>query len=1423
MWRFLRNLFLVLIGLVILALASLATPVGHWLVAGIIERSASRDGLTVSIEGVSGWPPFWTGARTVTLADANGVFAEIRDLDVDLNVLPLLTGALSIRSLDAAEVTVARRPTLPGGGGGDGALLPFAAERFSIARLNLADGVAGAAAALAVNGTAHVGRDGSVAAAFAADRIDGGTGTLSASFDRASAALPLGIDINLREGDDGIIPALLGRPQAPAYALGAKTGLDGDVFSGSLALNSSGSARFDGRFSLAPAGDQGHRLTLNGSGDLAELVPPEYATLLAGPISIDIDADWQSFAGEALPQFTIHRGAVSTAALNATASGTYSAIVADLKLALRAASADGAPLDIPFAGGARIDSADLSGTVAPSGNTIRLDLVGRVAGLDVADTRIPGLGISLAVETAAGNPLGGGKLPFALRAEADAIEGPAGRVEAIAGAPIILTADGTFDTATARADTTANLAISGGTLAFTGTAAAAGLEGRLSADFANIASLSPLVGRTVAGALDATADGTFSAAASNFTIAGTAVDLNPGDATLARLLAGVTGFSATVAQQGDRLALTDAKINGISVTATGGVTLSPEAIDASVDGTISDLSLLAEQSSGAASFTARITGAPTRPDVDATIAVPSGSLAGQRIESATANFKGAPTGTGWQGALNLSGSLDGGPLTGTADVTLDQANGLLAFPRVDLQIGSNRIAGAIERTGEGPLSGTLTVDAPDLGSLSALALTSASGSGRADVRFAPDGQRQSVAVSFTGNNVRYGDATAGAVRGEAVIDDAFGTPQVRGNATASALRVGGVVLDTLQATATVEGGATLFNATARGPDINLAGRGSLSESSGAPVLRLDALDGTAFRFPVALNQPVTLRLDENGSRLSGATLALGGGTIRIDGTVFPRLDLTVVVSNVSASVADGFSPGLGAQGTVSGRATVTGSPASPAIAWTATWSAMRTVSTTAAGLPPLSLSASGNATRTATSVNANLSGGGLALTITGQVPFTGAGLNLRAQGDAPLALFAAQSTRELRLAGTARVNLAVTGSLASPAISGTIDVVNGVYADVSSGFSVVDANGRIALNGQTATVQSLNGRMGQGGQIVVGGTVSLAGTGLPAAVTIRISNGRFSDGATVNTTFNADLAVNGPLLGGGVISGRVDLGRTEIQLPERVGTATAIDVQHINKPPGFIPPEPRLRPGSNPTAASSGSGGLGLDVTLSANSSVFVRGFGIDAEFGGSLRMGGTTASPQAVGGLQMRWGRIEVLGRRFDFNNGTLTFAGDFMPLLDFSATTTTPDATVTLSVVGPANDPEIHFSSSPSMPEEEIISRLLFQRSVGSLSAFQALQLVDAVAQLTGAVGQGGIVGRIRQATGLDDLDIRQTATGGTTIGIGRRINENLRLGVETGTQAGSGRVVIDLDITPNLKGQVQAGQDGHGSVGLTYEREY
>ena len=66
-------------------------------------------------------------------------------------------------------------------------------------------------------------------------------------------------------------------------------------------------------------------------------------------------------------------------------------------------------------------------------------------------------------------------------------------------------------------------------------------------------------------------------------------------------------------------------------------------------------------------------------------------------------------------------------------------------------------------------------------------------------------------------------------------------------------------------------------------------------------------------------------------------------------------------------------------------------------------------------------------------------------------------------------------------------------------------------------------------------------------------------------------------------------------------------------------------------------------------------------------------------------------------------------------------------------------------------------------------------------------------------------------------------KATNGGTTVGVGKQLNDNIRLGVEAGTNADSGRVTIDLDITKHLKAQGSAGQDGSGQVGLTYEREY
>lgn len=1425
MWRALRYVMFALIGLVVLAglaVVSLATPPGRALLASFVESMVSGDGLTLSIGSLSGWPPFAFGADTIVLSDANGPFAQIDGLAVDVDVGALLSGGIGLQVVTADRVAVAREPVLESSGDSSGSLPALAAERLEIARLELGSDLIGNPAALAVSGAFAIGSDGSLQARLDGERIDGGTGVLAARVDRADGSAPIALDITVEEAANGILPGLMGRDSGPGYRIAAQTSLSGDTLNGTVSLTSDGDARFAGRIGLASVG-QGQRLVVTGEGDLAELVPPGLNDILAGRIDVAIDVEWSGAAGGALPRLVVRDSSVSTGALQVSADGVFGGAETDLSLEVAAANPAGGSISLPTGDGdpLRFDSLSLTGKIAPATDGRRLDLIGRVGGLAVGDISAPGIGLSLAAEAQGDDPLTDESLPFALRVEADAIDLPAGRIAATETAPLLVTADGTFDVPGAVATVDVDLSAIGGRALFSGTASADAVNGEARARFGDLAPLSPLVGQSLSGAISATLTGAFFGDdGTDLAIDGTATDLDPGESTVASLLIGQTRFNLTLAENLGRLSLTDVAVDGAGVTLAGDMALEGESIEGAFTGEIADLAELAPESSGAARFSAEVAGSLDRPTFEATLRIAEGRLVDQPIEDATIQLSGAPTESGWRGGLDLEGSFAGRPLAGTAEAALDTATGRLAFPAVDLSIAENRITGAIEQSSGGLLAGTLTVDAPNLATLAALALVEATGAAEARVQFQPDNDRQAIAVAFTGKDIAMDTVVARQAKGEVRIDDAFGQLQVAGNVDAAGVAIGSIQLDSARMSAVVEGTTTRFEATAKGPDIDLTGAGSLASDAGDQVLRISALTGEAFGFPVRLAQPAALRIG-NQTAVETASLALGGGRITVAGAVSPRLDLNARIESVAASVVNQFSPGLGAEGTISGTVTVTGTPDNPAIAWQADWSGFSIAETRSSGLPGLTVSAEGDATLDATTIAASVSGaGGLALDISGRVPFAG-DPQIRAAGSAPLELLGVVVDRELRLGGTARVDLTVAG-LSS--ISGTVTLVDATIVDVDTALGVTGVAGQIRLNGEQATIERLSGRMAQGGDITVAGSVTIdPAAGLPANLTINVQNGRYNDGTTVDATYTAALTISGPILTTGSIGGRVDIARAEILLPERFGGGQALNVQHINTEPGFVAP---VKPSPPPPAEGPArSGGLGLDLTVASSnrSAIIVRGFGLDAALGGSLRITGSTGNPVTVGGFEMSRGRIEVLGRRFEFTTGRLTFAGELIPILDFQASTRTSEITAIVNVTGPADDPQISFTSSPSVPEEEVIAYLLFDQNVGSLTAFQAAQLVDAIGQFSGAFARGdGLFTRVRKLTGLDDLDIRQNESGGTTVGIGKRINDNIRLGVEQDTQ-GTGRVTIDLDITRNLKARGEAGSDGSGKVGLNYEREY
>ena len=99
--------------------------------------------------------------------------------------------------------------------------------------------------------------------------------------------------------------------------------------------------------------------------------------------------------------------------------------------------------------------------------------------------------------------------------------------------------------------------------------------------------------------------------------------------------------------------------------------------------------------------------------------------------------------------------------------------------------------------------------------------------------------------------------------------------------------------------------------------------------------------------------------------------------------------------------------------------------------------------------------------------------------------------------------------------------------------------------------------------------------------------------------------------------------------------------------------------------------------------------------------------------------------------------GDYEFAGREFDIERGIIRFDGSVPanPSLDIAANANTHGLNATIRVTGNAEKPEIGFTSVPALPEDELLSRLLFGTSITSLSAPEALQLASAVAALNSA----------------------------------------------------------------------------------------
>ncbi|MCV3765190.1 translocation/assembly module TamB domain-containing protein [Rhizobium sp. TRM95796] len=834
--------------------------------------------------------------------------------------------------------------------------------------------------------------------------------------------------------------------------------------------------------------------------------------------------------------------------------------------------------------------------------------------------------------------------------------------------------------------------------------------------------------------------------------------------------------------------------------ANGALTLNPDLLPTGkINFDLPDLSLLAamggQTAEGALKGQADIRAENGRLAADVTA---KGALRGQEIDI---NLKGAQT-----------------------------AAGGISIPSLNAMIGPNRIEGAIKLDSRYKPEGQVRFTLPDLGLIGALAGQPITGALEGESKFASKGDAIEATVKARSKSLSGFGAEIKGLNADMSSPDLL-RGVVTGSVRADRIAQGANAVDALALDFDRQGAATQFALTAKLDGAPAAAKGKLTPEGDGLRLDLQTLSAAPRGVPVKLTAPASLVIAGGAVDLGEIKLALGGGSVTVKGAAGgEKLALDARISALPAQLANSFSPGLGASGAISGTASVAGSPSQPRIGFDLAWKGAETAQTRAAGLGAFAITAKGATKGDALSLDVTANGGGgLNGRVTGSVGLTGApSLALKAQGKLPFAALGSLTAPQgLALKGAADFQLSISGAATNPNITGRISTSGAEVTVIRQNLVINKIAATIDLDGKQARISRLTGNFASGGSLAVGGTIGIApGSNYPANLTIDLNRAVYTDGRIVAAKLSGKLTLTGPLVAGPQLGGEIRIARADITVPQSLpGSLGKLNIRHVD-PPADVAAQAKAI-GSKKASADQGDtgaddAGFKLNLTISAPRQIFVRGRGLDAELGGRVRVAGTAANPRVIGAFNMRRGRLSIVGRRLDFTSGSISFTGGMMPALDLVATSTLSSTTATVSVAGPASDPKVTFSSSPSLPQDEILAQLIFGRSASSLSAVQIAQLADAVASLAGGQSSS-LFDKLRQGLGVDDLDLGTDENGNTALSVGKYINKRTYLQFQQGSDSSSTRAIINLDVGKGVKLKGSAGADGSTGAGVFYEKEY
>jgi translocation and assembly module TamB len=400
------------------------------------------------------------------------------------------------------------------------------------------------------------------------------------------------------------------------------------------------------------------------------------------------------------------------------------------------------------------------------------------------------------------------------------------------------------------------------------------------------------------------------------------------------------------------------------------------------------------------------------------------------------------------------------------------------------------------------------------------------------------------------------------------------------------------------------------------------------------------------------------------------------------------------------------------------------------------------------------------------------------------------------------------------LSGPLAVGADVSGRMADPVIRGALKTQNARLESQVTGMVVDQLNASARFSGPQLLFDQITGHTAGNGAVTGNGNVTFAGGQVLLGLRFNAQD------ALLLNRDDVAARVTGPLrltsdANGGVISGDLKMTKGRFQLGR---ASAAASVPQLNVRNTGLDPDEVIEPAAVHRWK--------LDLKL-AGPNLSVTGLGIDSRWRTNLQIGGFADAPRFTGRADLVQGNYDFAGRVFRLDRGVIRFQGESPPnpLLDIHAEAAVQGLDANVVVQGTGLKPEISFSSTPAMPQDELLSRLLFGTSITNLSAPEALQLASAVAALQSGSGSLDPINAVRRAVGLDRLRIvpADVSTGQkTAIAAGKYITRKLFVEVVTDGQ-GYSATQLEYQLTRWISLLSTLSTVGRSSASVRVSKDY